>query len=220
MSIFSTQNWTLKKKINNVDLEAVLSSNYNGNPLLIKATAKANTFISNRAGYIYQFAEVPGLGRIQLTDKAAIALDNLSLFFWSKLPNYQLIFERSAWAKDLSLQIYESNMPIYSDSSVSVVVPSQSAATPTTSSVPASATSVVLLSNNTNRKQGIITNTSNQDLFIQFGATASVASYVVKLAKVPATNIPSSYEFNGYTGAIAGIWAAAGSGAANIVELV
>jgi hypothetical protein len=218
MSFFDFSNCKLKKQIviSNSNNE-ILLANYNGNPLLIKATSKAKNLISDRVGYVYQFADILNLGRIQLTDKTAISLNNLNLFFWGKLPNYQLIFESSSWIKDLQLQIYQSNtMSIYSDPNITTPSNNSSSATPST--VPNSATSVSLLAANANRKSFTITNNSNQDLFVEFGATASIAAFAIRLPKLPGSNIPAVYEGDEYTGAIAGIWQAAGSGGAMVRE--
>jgi hypothetical protein len=82
------------------------------------------------------------------------------------------------------------------------MIASINAANSAPTNVASSATSVVLLAANANCKGFKITNTSNQDMFIQLAATASIASYIIRLGKVPASGIPAVYEDKGYTGAI------------------
>jgi len=81
------------------------------------------------------------------------------------------------------------------------------------SSVGISATSVPLIVANVDRKEIIIRNDTNQDLFIAHGATATLSS-AVRLKK------NDTYIEDKYTGAISGIWtSAAGGGNAQITEI-
>jgi hypothetical protein len=64
----------------------------------------------------------------------------------------------------------------------------------------------------------MIENNSNQDLYIDFAATASVANHAQKVARITAGGSISTWFDDGYTGVISGIWAAAGTGAALIRE--
>jgi hypothetical protein len=66
----------------------------------------------------------------------------------------------------------------------------------------------------------MIENNSNQDLYIDFDATASVADHAQKLTKVSAGGSITSWSDDHYTGVVSGIWAAAGTGAALIREFV
>jgi len=80
-------------------------------------------------------------------------------------------------------------------------------------SVGISATSVTLISANTDRKQVIIRNDTNQNMFISHGATATISS-AVRLKK------NDSYIEDKYTGTISGIWiSASGGGNAQITEI-
>lgn len=101
-----------------------------------------------------------------------------------------------------------------------VNIPSQSASSAASFTVPVSATSVSLLAANANRKKLVIANNSNQDLYIDFDATASVADHCIRIPKVTASGFIASYEKDGYTGVVSGIWGAAGAGAALIREMV
>ena len=81
------------------------------------------------------------------------------------------------------------------------------------SSVGISATSVTLISANIDRKEVVIRNDTNQDLFIAHGATATLSS-AVRLKK------NDTYIEDKYTGIITGIWtSAAGGGNAQVTEI-
>ena len=75
-----------------------------------------------------------------------------------------------------------------------------------------SATSVTLLAAATTRKEAQIRNDSNNELYINFGATAVVGKGV-KLAK---GDVLISDK---YTGIITGIWSSAGAGNAEILQV-
>jgi len=80
------------------------------------------------------------------------------------------------------------------------------------STVAVSITSVNLLAANAGRKQVVIRNDTNQDLYIAHGATATVSS-AIKLKK------NDVYLEDKYTGTISGIWGSvAGGGNAQIIE--
>lgn len=80
------------------------------------------------------------------------------------------------------------------------------------STVAISAASVSLLAANADRKQVIIRNDTNQDLYITHGATATTSS-AIRLKK------NDVYLEDKYTGAISGIWdSVAGGGNAQIIE--
>lgn len=85
--------------------------------------------------------------------------------------------------------------------------------TGTASSVAISSTSVTLVSANADRREVIIRNDTNQNLFIAHGATATLSS-AVKLKK------GDTYIEDKYTGVISGIWSStAGGGNAQITEV-
>ena len=90
-------------------------------------------------------------------------------------------------------------------------------ATSVITSVNSVAVSTTLLALNAARRQFYMTNTSNQDLYIAFAATATVAAYTIELAKNG-----GSFEsvLNSYTGIITGIWTAAGNGKPVIITEV
>lgn len=79
------------------------------------------------------------------------------------------------------------------------------------SSVGQSATSVSLLAAQSTRVSAIIRNDSNQELYIEYGATATITSSI-RLKK------NDTLIIDDYTGAISGIWDGAGSGNARITE--
>lgn len=81
------------------------------------------------------------------------------------------------------------------------------------SSVAVSATSVTLVAANADRKEVIIRNDTNNNLYIAHGATATLSS-AVKLKK------GDTYIEDKYTGVISGIWDATGGGGnAQITEI-
>lgn len=86
--------------------------------------------------------------------------------------------------------------------------------TATVTSVSSAATSTSILAANTARYGGSITNTDANALYLLLGGgTASATNYSVKLFTDDYFEIPF-----GFTGAITGIWAADGSGAALVTE--
>jgi hypothetical protein len=85
--------------------------------------------------------------------------------------------------------------------------------TPTATTVAASATSVTLVAENTNRVGVTITNDSVAVLYLKLGVTASTTSYTVQLQRYDYYEVPY-----GYRGRIDGIWSAA-TGNARITEL-
>jgi hypothetical protein len=91
--------------------------------------------------------------------------------------------------------------------------------TSTTSSVASSATSVTLLAANAARKGAVITNDDDNPLRVRYSASAaSAADYTVLLLKNQAHEL-AVCQGGVYTGAITGIWEAAGSGAARVTQL-
>lgn len=76
--------------------------------------------------------------------------------------------------------------------------------------------SVTILASNAARKGATITNTDANVLYLDLsGGTASSTSYSVPVSSAGFYTVPF-----GYTGAITGIWAADGSGAALVTEFV
>lgn len=73
-------------------------------------------------------------------------------------------------------------------------------ATITLTNIASSITSVTLAASDIDRKELIIVNDGNKNLFIKFGATASATSYTIKLAKNETAIIDT------YTGIVDGIW--------------
>lgn len=112
-------------------------------------------------------------------------------------------------------------MPLnYTPDAAIVNIPSQFASTTVSTTIPLVTNSASLLSANPNRKKLIIANNSNQDMYIDFDATATIADHAIKIPKVTASGQIASYELEHYTGVVSGIWQAAGTGAALIREMV
>lgn len=99
------------------------------------------------------------------------------------------------------------------DAQGALSVKEKRAATPTQTSVAASASSVTVIASNANRLGATVYNDSTVDLYLKLGATASTTSFTVKMAAASYYEVPF-----GYTGIIDGIWASA-TGNARITEL-
>ena len=85
--------------------------------------------------------------------------------------------------------------------------------TATTSNVAGSAASVTLLVSNSLRKGFTIHNDSSANLYVKFGATASLTSFTVKMVSQAYFEVPFDY-----TGRVDGIWDSA-TGAARVTEI-
>ncbi|MBW4533656.1 MAG: hypothetical protein KME09_06925 [Pleurocapsa minor HA4230-MV1] len=176
----------------------------------------------NLAGFFYSYLDIPLVGLVKTDEKFNVSLKEPTLFVPQVFkPSYTLKFFKVAWISSLTLTIYEDSMPINFEPAAPVVnVPSLFASAALGGTVPISTTSVAFLAANANRKKLVIANNSNQDLYIDLDATASVADHAIKIPKVSASGFIASYELENYTGVVSGIWAAAGSGAALIREMV
>jgi hypothetical protein len=176
----------------------------------------------NWAGYFIQYLDIPLVGLARVDEKIDVSIKNPTLFVPKVFkPNYSLRFFRVDWIESLIITIYEDSMSLNFEPAAPVVnVPVPFASLANSATVPVSATSVNFLPANANRKQLIIANNSNQDLYIDFDATASVADHCVKIPKVTASGFIANYEIENYTGIVSGIWAAAGTGAALIREMI
>lgn len=176
----------------------------------------------NWAGYFVQYLEIPDFGLARIEQKHNLSTRESSLFIPTVFkPSYRLKFYKADWINSLTLTIYEDSMPINFEPAAPVVnVPNPFASTTVGGTVPVSTSSVAFLAANANRKKMIIANNSNQDLYIDLDATASVADHAIKIPKISASGFIASYELEEYTGVVSGIWAAAGTGAALIREMV
>lgn len=174
----------------------------------------------NFAGYFYQMVNLPVIGLARIDKKIATSIRDPIIFIpdHTNLP-YSIRYQKADWIDSLQLTIYQDSMPLtyYPDLGV---IPNLFASTTISTTIPITATSVPFLPANPNRKKLIITNTSNQDLHLDFDATASTADFTVKIPKQPNNGIPATYEMTEYTGVVSGIWAAAGAGAALVKEMV
>lgn len=176
----------------------------------------------NTAGFLYSYLDIPLVGLVKTDEKFDVSLKEPTLFVPQVFkPNYTLKFFKVSWIPSLTLTIYEDSMPINFEPAAPVVnVPNPFASAAVSVTVPISATSVSFLAVNASRKKLIIANNSNQDLYIDLDATASVADHAIKIPKVSASGFIASYELENYTGAVSGIWAATGTGAALIREMI
>ena len=113
-----------------------------------------------------------------------------------------------------------SSAPLFVTGSVGVVgVVTSSAersATANRTDVARNAASTTILASNTSRNGATVFNDTNANLFIRFGAAAaSTTDFTVKLSAGSYYEVP----FN-FTGALTGIWASAGTGAARVTEIL
>ncbi|MGL5936665.1 MAG: hypothetical protein ACRCZI_13710 [Cetobacterium sp.] len=173
----------------------------------------------NWAGFFYQYLDITPIGLTRIDKKINVPIIEPVLFIPNIFqPNYQLKFIKADWINSLILTIYEDSMPLNFEPFVNV--PTNFASTATSVTVPISATSVSLLAANANRKKLVIANNTNQDLYIDLDATASVADHAIKIPRVSTSGFIATYELEQYTGVVSGIWGAAGTGAALIREMV
>ncbi|MGL5940813.1 MAG: hypothetical protein ACRC2S_10545 [Waterburya sp.] len=202
-----------------VDYETLLSVNFTSR-LIVKVSGVANLRPSwNWAGYFYQYLDIEPVGLTRIDRKINISTREAVLFVPEIFkPSYTLKFIRADWIDSLILTIYEDYMPLNFEPIVNV--PSTSASSATSVTVPISTTSVSLLAANTNRKKLVIANNTNQDLYVDLDATAAVADHAIKIPRVSASGFIATYELEQYTGVVSGIWGAAGTGAALIREMI
>jgi hypothetical protein len=174
------------------------------------------------AGYFVQYLEIPDFGLTRIDQKNNLSTREPSLFIPTVFkPSYRLKFYKADWISSLTLTIYEDSMPINFEPAAPVVnVPNPFSSASASFTIPISATSVALLAANPNRKKLVIANNTNQDMYIDLDATASIADHCIKIPKIAASGFIANYELDDYTGVVSGIWAAAGTGAALIRELV
>jgi hypothetical protein len=168
------------------------------------------------AGYLYEPIETP-LGLTRVEQRLPIPIDIPVVFHSSRLTqNFKLEFEKQEWINSLQLSIYQSNMPTEFEPQQQSNKGSTTGGTP----INTSAISVTLLAANPDRKSLRIVNTSNRDLYVHLGATASLAAYTSKLPKLAANGIASAFDDDTYTGVVSGIWESAGSGSAQVIEVL
>ena len=169
-----------------------------------------------KAGYLKQSVQISSEIEIILQTKL-IYLNQYQpiLLSYSSIP-YKLKFQPVEWLPNYTINLFKLNMPL----TFEPVQSSSVASSATSATVPLSITSVSIVAANPNRKKLIIANNSNQDMFLDLDATASAADHAIKIPKVSASGFIASYELEGYTGVASAIWAAAGTGAALVRELV
>lgn len=86
----------------------------------------------------------------------------------------------------------------------------------TTVAVSQSATDAVILAANPARRAIILVNLAGQNLFVRLGSAATVTLYSFPVAGKSA---PLFLPMDWYTGALHGIWSAAGSGSVLVTEV-
>lgn len=85
----------------------------------------------------------------------------------------------------------------------------------TVTSVPASATSVMIKAANADRTGLLVYNDADKALYLNFGQTASLTMFTVKVLAGGYYEVPTPV----YSGIVAGIWDAAPAGAVRVTEL-
>jgi hypothetical protein len=201
------------------DIETTLPTSF-ASRLAIKASNVALLKPSWKwAGYFVQYLEIPDFGIARIDQKNNLSTREPTLFIPAVFnPSYRLRFFKADWIESLTLTIYEDSMPLSFEPVVNI--PSTTASTAAGFTIPISAASVSLLAANPNRKKLVIANNTNQDLYIDFDAAASIADHCIKVPKVTTSGFIASYELVSYTGVVSGIWAATGTGAALIREMI
>lgn len=173
----------------------------------------------NWAAFYYQYLNVPEIGLTRIDKKNYLPILDPVLFTPTTFnPSYQLKIFKAEWIDSFTLTIYEDSMSINFEPVVNI--PSDKANSANSSAVPVSTTSILLLPANPNRKGISIANNSNQDLYIDLDATATVADHCIRLPRVTASGFIATYEKDNFNGAVSGIWGAPGAGAALVRELV
>ena len=174
------------------------------------------------AGFFYQYLELDPVGQVRIDKKINVPTREAVLFTPESFqPSYSLKFIKASWIPSLTLTIYEDSMPLNFEPAAPIVnVPNPFASAATSTTVPISATSVSFLAVSPNRKKLVIANNTNQDLYIDLDATASIADHAIKIPKVTPGGFIATYELENYTGVVSGIWASTGTGAALIREMV
>jgi len=190
----------------------ISSASYTEQELILKCGVFLNNWV--KAGYLRQIIEV-AVG-IELTLQNRLIYLNqyqpiISLPFTQP---YKLEFTPIRWIPDYSINLYKLDMPL----TFEPVNTPPTASTAISATVPLSTTSVSIVAANSNRKRLIVSNNSNQDMYLDFDATSSIADHTVKIPKVSAAGFIAQYEIENYTGVASAIWAAAGTGAALVRE--
>ena len=171
------------------------------------------------AGYFVQYLEIPDFGLARVEQKNNLSIREPSLFIPAVFkPSYRLKFTKADWIPSLTLTIYEDSMPLNFEPVINI--PSSVANTGVSFTIPITTTSTTLLTPTAARKRMVVANNTNQDLYLDFDASASVADHCVKVPKVTANGFIATYELENYTGVVSGIWGAAGTGAALVREFI
>jgi hypothetical protein len=188
--------------------------------LAIKATKITNLRPTwDWSGFFYQYLELDPVGQVRIDKKINVPTREVVLFTpESSQPSYNLKFIKAGWISSLTLTIYEDSMPLTFEPVVNI--PSTTASTAAGFTIPISAASVSLLAANPNRKKLVLANNTNQDLYIDLDAFASIADHCIKIPKISPNGFIASYELASYTGVVSGVWAATGTGAALIREMI
>lgn len=133
--------------------------------------------------------------------------------------NYQLEFTPQSWMSDTNikikqLSITETELIMGINYASSAPVTASSA---TTSSVTAIATSGIIMPANPARLLGgTIVNNSNKNLWIRFDTTAATTAFPC-VAVPPGGNVDIE---DGYVGQVTGIWEAAATGTATVLQYI
>ena len=188
---------------------------FNSPVFLAKALKAGNTAIV-QCGLLHYNVEYPVIGNVRVFSKVILLNQPHIVRFESLNLPFNLIFEKLNLFESFELEIYRETMPLEFEPQQSNNKGSTTGGTP----VNTSANSVTLLAANANRKALRVVNASNRDMYINFGATATLASYLAKLPKMPTSGIPSAYEDDNYTGVVSGIWESTGSGSAQVIEVL
>lgn len=191
MTIFGS-NWVKKGSfsINTHPLE--LLPKFTSTSIAIKLSIPNARGSWKQAGYLYQFIEIPLLGKTDIGERLLIPLNKAIVpSLISIQPYYQLRFEPMGWLGLCNLTIFESIMPIYPSSSITSNTGDFTVTSPTVGLAVSK-----ILSANTNRKKFAVYNSSNKDIYLDFtDAVTAVSATAIKVMS-KATYV-DDFEWNG-----------------------
>ncbi|MBN3944116.1 hypothetical protein [Nostoc sp. NMS9] len=107
--------WALKTSLNLSSNSTELNQSFSTTHLVIKTTCKDCKATWHKAGYLYQFFEIPLIGKAEFQPRFLIILNKLTVVRLNTVkPTYKLRFEMEPWITSLNLQIYEPSVSIES----------------------------------------------------------------------------------------------------------
>lgn len=171
------------------------------------------------AGYFYQMVDIPVVGLSCIDKKIATSIRNPIIFTPQQtyLP-YQLRYQKAEWIDSLILTIYEDSMPLYGTPDP-VIFPNTKITNSVATTVPPATTSAQVLAANTNRKKFVISNLTNQILYIELSGAASVVTATISIPPKTASGNVYTYEDDDWNGTVSVISPVTASGSIQVREM-